>query len=204
MSDLNERDTKLVQYLVEAHGKEKELETSLQAHIELTSKMPYKKRLRAHLTETRDHAKRLERRIKQLGGGDEIGGVTAAAQSVVGKTAALAKGPIHALRGTSEPETMLKNAKTEYFNEAEEIATYTAIEALAEKVGDSETAKLVRSIKRDEERMAKYLEGQIATLAKAVAADEVPAKQRRTGTARARRPASSRSTSSKKRVATRA
>jgi ferritin-like metal-binding protein YciE len=178
MADLNERDAKLVQYLVEAHGKERELETALKAHIELTTKMPYKKRLRKHLTETRDHANRLERRIKQLGGADELGGVAANAQAVAGKTVALAKGPLHALRGTSEQETMLKNAKTEYFNEAEEIATYTAIEALAEKVGDKETAKLARSIKSDEQRMAKFLEGQIISLAKAVATDEVPAKQR--------------------------
>jgi ferritin-like metal-binding protein YciE len=179
MADLNERDAKLVQYLVEAHGKEKELETALQAHIELTTKMPYKKRLRKHLTETRDHAKRVERRIKQLGGADELGGVAVTAQAVAKKTVALAKGPTHALRGTSEQETMLKNAKTEYFNEAEEIATYAAIEALAEKVGDSETAKLARSIKQDEERMAKFLEAQIVTLAKAVATDSVPAKLRR-------------------------
>ena len=39
---------------------------------------------------------------------------------------------------------MLKNAKTEYFNEHEEIATYTAIETLAESLGDTETAKLAR------------------------------------------------------------
>ena len=195
MSDLNERDTKLVQYLVEAHSKEQELETALEAHIELTTKMAYKKRLRKHLTETRDHARSLERRIKQLGGGDQLGGVAAAAQAVAGKTVALAKGPVHALRGTSEHETMLKNAKTEYFNEAEEIATYTAIEALAEKVGDTETAKLARSIKRDEVRMAKFLEGQITSLAKAVATDEVPAKLRKPAARRTR------STTSKKRVA---
>ena len=48
------------------------------------------------------------------------------------------------MRGTSEPEKMLKNAKTEYSDEAEEIATYTAIEALAESVGDKETAKLAK------------------------------------------------------------
>ena len=39
---------------------------------------------------------------------------------------------------------MLKNAKTEYFNEHEEIATYLAIETLATKVGDRETAQLAR------------------------------------------------------------
>ena len=49
---LNERDTKLVQWLSEAHAKEAELEVDLTAHIALTGKMPYKKRLRAHLTET--------------------------------------------------------------------------------------------------------------------------------------------------------
>ena len=37
---------------------------------------------------------------------------------------------------------MLKNAKTEYFNEHEEIATYLAIETFAVKVGDKATAQL--------------------------------------------------------------
>ena len=33
MAEINARDTKLIQYLNEAYGKEKELETALQAHI---------------------------------------------------------------------------------------------------------------------------------------------------------------------------
>ena len=45
MADMNERDTKLVQYLSEAYGKERELETALQAHIAMTTKRQYKKRL---------------------------------------------------------------------------------------------------------------------------------------------------------------
>ena len=53
MSEQNTRDLKLVQYLNEAYGKEKELETALQAHIAMTTKPPYKKRLQQHLTETR-------------------------------------------------------------------------------------------------------------------------------------------------------
>jgi ferritin-like metal-binding protein YciE len=57
---------------------------------------------------------------------------------------AVAKGPLHMVRSSGEQEKMLKNAKTEYFNEHEEIATYLAIEILAEKVGDRETAKLAR------------------------------------------------------------
>ncbi len=178
MADLTERDAKLVQYLNEAHGKEKELETALQAHIVMTTRAPYKKRLQQHLRETKSHAKQLERRIKKLGGGGH------AVQTVVAKGMAVAKGPLHALRGAGEQEKMLKNAKTEYFNEHEEIATYLAIETLAEKVGDKETARLARGIRREEERMAKFLEGQIKTLTNAVAQEEIPSAQRNGGAKR--------------------
>ena len=100
------------------------------------------------------------------------------------KAVAAAQGPLHAIRGTGEAEKMLKNAKTEFHNEFEEIATYTGIEALAEAVNDKETAKLARGIRREEERMAKFLEKQIPQLAKAVAKEEIPAAERRNGTSR--------------------
>jgi ferritin-like metal-binding protein YciE len=191
MSDLNERDAKLVQYLNEAYGKEKELETSLEAHIAMTTKAPYKKRLKQHLKETKSHAKQLERRIKKLGGGGH------AIQTVVAKATAAAKGPLHALRGDGEQEKMLKNAKTEYFNEHEEISTYLAIEVFAERVSDKETAKLARDIRREEERMAKFLEGQIKSLSGAVASAEVPAAQRRPARAGSSRKAPARTKASK-------
>ena len=173
MADLNERDAKLVQYLSEAYGKERELETALQAHIAMAAKGPYKKRLQQHLKETKAHAKAVERRIKKLGGGGQT------LQTAVGKLTAAAKGPLHAVRGDSEAEKMLKNAKTEYFNEHEEIATYLAIETLAEKVRDSETAKLARAIRREEERMASFLQGQIKQLTGAVVREDIPAALRR-------------------------
>ncbi len=183
MADMNERDTKLVQYLNEAYGKEKQLEKALQAHIEMTTRAPYKKRLREHLSETKGHARELEKRIKQLGGATTP---VAALQSAAAKALATAKGPLHMVRGTGEEEKLLKNAKTEYSEEAEEIATYTAIEALAETVGDKQTAKLARAIRRDEERMANYLERLIPQLSKAVARAEIPSKQRIAGRSRRR------------------
>ena len=180
MSEMNTRNTKLVQYLNEAHAKEKELETSLEAHIGMTNRDAYKKRLTQHLKETKDHARQLERRIKKLGGS------TAKMPQLASKGVALAKGPLHAMRGTSEEEKLLKNAKSEFSEEHGEIATYTAIETLAEAVGDSDTAKLARAIRRDEERMAKYLEGLIPTLTKAVAKAEIPSAERRTPSRRRR------------------
>jgi ferritin-like metal-binding protein YciE len=181
MPDLNERDTKVVQYLNEAYGKERELETALEAHIAMATKAPYKKRLKQHLRETKAHAKGLERRIKELGGGGHL------TQTVVGKAMAAAKGPLHMVRGSGEQEKMLKNAKTEYFNEHEEIATYLAIETLAERVGDRETAKLAKGIRREEERMAKFLEGQIKSLTGAVVTEEVPSAQRKASSGSRRR-----------------
>ena len=201
MANPNARDTKLIQYLNEAYGKESELETSLQAHIAMTTKAPYRKRLQDHLKETKNHARLVKRRIKELGGKAEAGPsapgpdvLTDAATSltsVASKAVAAAQGPLHALRGTGEAEKMLKNAKTEYHNEFEEIGTYAGIEALAESVGDKETAKLAKGIRREEERMAKFLETQISQLAKAVAREEIPAAERRTSSSSRRRSSSS-------------
>ena len=173
MPDPNQRDAKLIQYLSEAYGKERELEVALQTDIAMTTKAPYKKRLQQHLKETKAHAKALDRRIKKLGGGGQT------VQSLVGKVTAVAKGPLHMLRGSGEQEKLLKNAKTQFTAEQEEISTYMAIETFATKVGDSETAKLARDIRKEEERMAKYLEGEIRQLAGATAIEEVPAAQRR-------------------------
>jgi ferritin-like metal-binding protein YciE len=202
MAEQTVRDLKLIQYLNEAYGKEKELETALQAHIGMTTKAPYKKRLQQHLKETKAHARQVERRIKQLGGKAEavpapgpIGSAASAATSAASKAVAAAKGPLHALRGTGENEKMLKNATTEFSEEHEEIARYTAIETLAETVGDKDTRTLAREIRREEERMAKFLAGQIPTLTKAVAREEIPAAERNGGTRR-RRTVSSRSRSS--------
>jgi ferritin-like metal-binding protein YciE len=173
MADPNQRDAKLIQYLSEAYGKERELETALQVDIAITTKAPYKKRLQQHLKETKAHAKALDKRIRKLGGGKQV------VQSLVGQVTAAAKGPLHMVRGDGQQEKMLKNAKTQFTSEQEEISTYLALETFAKKVGDTETANLARDIRREEERMAKFLEGQIKQLATATALDEVPANLRR-------------------------
>src|SRR4051794_17083517 len=190
MADPTTRELKLIQYLNEAYGKERELETALQAHIKMTTRDAYKKRLQAHLKETKGHARDVKARIKKLGGTAEessvpgpevVKEVATGAQAVASKAVALAQGPLHALRGTSEQEKQLKNAKTEYANEAEEIANYTAIQTLAESLGDGETVKLAKTILREEERMASYLQKLIPTLTKAVVTEEIPAAERRPG-----------------------
>ena len=187
--DLRAREAKLVQYLNEAYGKEKQLESALEADAKMAgARASYRKRLQDHLKETKAQARALERRIKQLGGKaeaanlpgpDVVSGAAGKAAAAASKAAAAAKAPVQALRGTGEAEKLLKNAKTELWNEYEEIANYLAIETLAEALRDRDTAKLAREFRRQEERMAAFLSKLIPTLTKAVVTEEVPASQRR-------------------------
>ena len=186
MADMNERDTKLVQWLNEAYAKEAELEADLTAHITLTQKQSYKRRLQQHLKETRDHKRQVASRIKKLGGnasGPSVPGVPGAVGEVAGKAVAAAKGQLGAARAviTDQAETHLRNAQEELREEHVEIALYNRLEAFANEVGDRETAQLAKTIRRDEERMAKFLNAEDVVRA------EIPRDQRAAATTRSRR-----------------
>ncbi len=207
---LNARDAKLVQWLNEAYAKESELIDSLSAHIKATEKMSYKKRLRTHLTETRDHRRRVAARIKQLGGSAKaspVPGVPASVGEVAGKAVAAVKGQVGAARAaiTPQPETHLRNAQEELREEHVEIALYARIEALATEVGDRETAQLAKAIRRDEERMVKFLDAEQVRLVKEFVRAEIPRDQRAPARrTTARRRSSTRSTSSRRTTTRRA
>lgn len=205
MAEVSVKDAKLIQWLNEAYGKEKQLETALTAHIKMTEPAAYKKRLQQHLKETKDHGRQLERRIKKLGGTaeavdlpgpDAIGDGLTAVANVAGRAVAQAQGAVQAVRGTSVQEKLLKNAKDELHEEAEEIANYTAIISLAQEVGDKDTEKIAKAILREEQRMYDFLSKQIPKLTKDVVKAEIP-KEERASTSRSRSRSSSRSTSSR-------
>src|SRR5436190_16718583 len=209
MAELNARDAKLVQFLNEAHAKEAELEADLTAHISLTQKAPYKKRLQQHLTETKNHKRRVAQRIKQLGGDATTGvrapGIPDAVGELAGKGIAAVKGQVGMARAavTEQAETHLRNAREELREEYVEIGTYTAIEALANEVGDKDTAKLARDIRRDEQKTADYLERLIPQLVKDLVRNEIPRDQRsqngRSRSSGARRTGTTASSSSRSR-----
>jgi ferritin-like metal-binding protein YciE len=183
--EMNERDAKLAQWLNEAYAKEAELEADLAAHIALTQKAPYKKRLQAHLKETREHKRAVARRIKQLGGtagGAGVPGVPSVVGEAAGKTVSAVKGQVGAARAmvTEQAETHMRNAQEELREEQVEIALYTRIETFATEVGDKETSQLAKRIRREEERMAKYLTAELGRLVKDVVRAEVPRDQRAT------------------------
>ena len=168
----------LVKYLVEAHGKERQLETALQAQIALASHPAAKHALSQHLSVTRRQIDALEDRIDALGGSDHglIAGLTTAATTLVftvaNKGLALAKGPLQAARGTSPADNELRNLRDCYWNEAEEIAHYHVIETVARQLGDAETVQLAERHRKEEEQMQRTLEGLLPGLVREVVATE--------------------------------
>jgi ferritin-like metal-binding protein YciE len=165
---------KVIQYLGEAHASEQALIRVLQSQIAMTPRGTYRSALETHLDETRRHADRVAKRLQALGqGGNPISFVVGAVESVVGQALAIGKTPLDMIRGSGGEEKVLKNAKDACASEALEIATYTAIERLAEQAGDNETAKLAASIRADEERMLARVLKEIPKLTSAVYRAEV-------------------------------
>jgi ferritin-like metal-binding protein YciE len=151
---MSQSEQKVLQYLDEAHASELGLARSLQSQIMMTPRGGYRSALEVHLRETRDHARRLEVRMGELGHGrDSLQALLGFAESALGQVIALGKAPIELARGNGGEEKVLKNAKDACAAEALEIATYTALERLARTVKDEATAKLAASIREDEEKM---------------------------------------------------
>ncbi|HWT25873.1 MAG TPA: DUF892 family protein [Solirubrobacteraceae bacterium] len=174
---MSKANQKVLQYLNEAHASEVGLVRVLQSQIAMTPRGAYRSALETHLRETRDHAERVQRRIAELDGGFNplLAGI-GVAEAVIAQALALGKTPLDLLRGTGGEEKVLKNAKDAAATEALEIATYTALERLAQSVGDDTTARLAASIRADEEKMLDRVLREIPKLTDAVVAADVDGK----------------------------
>jgi ferritin-like metal-binding protein YciE len=173
-SEERKQQQKVVQYLNEAHASELALVRVLQSQIAMTPRGSYRSGLETHLNETRDHARRVERRLGELGqGSNPLMAVVGLVETAVGQMVALGKTPVDLLRGSGGEEKVLKNAKDACATEALEIATYTALERLARSVGDDDTAKLAASIRADEEKMLQRVLRELPKLTDAVVGADI-------------------------------
>jgi ferritin-like metal-binding protein YciE len=171
---MSQSDQKVVQYLSEAHASEIGLVSVLQSQIAMTPGGSYRDGLEKHLGETRTHARRIQERLGELGEGrNPFQAFVGFTETVIAQLLALSKTPLDLLRGSSGEEKVLKNAKDACATEELEIATYTALERLAIKVGDEQTARLAASIRGDEERMLKRIMREIPKLTDAVVTAEI-------------------------------
>ena len=168
-----QQQQKIVQYLSEAHTTELALVRELQAQIAMTPKGGYRNGLEQHLQETRQHSRRIEERLGELGQGSnplQLG--VGVVQTVAGQALALAKAPLNVVRGSGGEEKVLKHAKDWCAAEALKIATYTAIARLARIAGDTTTERLAKSVMADEQRMLDRLSKEIPRLTDAMARAE--------------------------------
>jgi ferritin-like metal-binding protein YciE len=177
---MSEAAHKTIQYLDDARRSEQALARVLQAQIAVTPRGAFRKALEAHLRQTGEHADRLHGRLSELGAGDgafglglDLGLGLGLLESVLAQAQALALIPVDLVRRSGGEEKVLKNAKDACAAEALEIATYTALERLAQAVGDTRTAELAASIRADEQKMLDRLLKEIPRLTDAVAGAEL-------------------------------
>jgi ferritin-like metal-binding protein YciE len=158
-------------YLREAHELELELVRTLQSQIAASSRGAHRTALEAHLEETRSHATRVRERLARLEGGEDAGVVRAGlglVQGVAGQLLAFTRTPIDLVRGSGSEERVLRDARDACAAEAYEIATYATLERVARDAGDTTTATLAATIRRDEEAMLQRLLDGLDDLARAV------------------------------------
>jgi ferritin-like metal-binding protein YciE len=174
---MSKAEPKVVQYLGEAHASEVGLVSVLRSQIAMTPRGSYRDGLEKHLGETQEHARRIRKRLDELGQGrNPVRVFVGFAETLISQSLALSKTPFDLLRGSGGEETVLKNAKDACASEALEIATYTALERLATSVGDEQTAKLAASILGDEERMLERIMREIPKLTDAVVGADLEGK----------------------------
>jgi ferritin-like metal-binding protein YciE len=157
--------SRIVAYLREARRDELALARTLRSHIAVAPSGAYRSGLEGYLRETQDHARRLGRRLEELGAGHgPLKSSASALRNAGGSMLAWGRGPVNAVRRASPESRLLRNAKYSCATEGLVIATYKALEVVAVNDGDFETAHLAAAIREDEERMLEWLRGEIVKL----------------------------------------
>jgi len=146
MTDL---DMQLNKHIDEALAMENNVLRMLDGMIQTTHKQEIKDDLRHHKVETEEHISRLQQRLADRGASSSM------VREATGIMGALMKGVVDKARG----ESAGRNARDGYATEHLEIASYQLLERIAERAGDTDTAEVARRNRRDEEAMAKKIEG---------------------------------------------
>lgn len=145
----------VLSWLKDAHAVEVGAVPTLEHHAAAAQAYPdVQSKLNEHVDVTRRHAYLIGGCIERLGGHP----------SALKETVGTVMGKVTGVANLPAKDTVIKNALGDYAAEYFEIASYKSLIAAAEKIGDQETADVCRRILRDEEEMAGWLGGHIATL----------------------------------------
>lgn len=138
----------LITWLDDAHAMESGLAGILQSHTAHFSEFPEAlARVQRHVAETQQHARRLEQCLEQLG-----------------RTPSGVKSMLSSLMGTVEGATttifsdrLVKDVLSDYAAEQFEVACYTALVAVATRLGYTDIARLCEENLREDQAMAQWL-----------------------------------------------
>ncbi len=140
---------KLVEYVQNVHAMEQNILLMLDSIILTTEDPDLTAMFRAHKEETRRQERRLNDRLKALGGL----GLASTRKDLAAIASAQAKGVADLWRA----DKAVRNARDAFVTEHLEIAAYEVLERLAERAGDPETAEVARENRAEEEAMAQRI-----------------------------------------------
>lgn len=140
---------KLVEYVQNVHAMEQNVLLMLDSVILTTRDAELAAMFREHKVQTRHQERRLNERLKALGGL----GLTSTGKDVAAIATAQAKGIADLWR----TDKAVRNARDAFVTEHMEIAAYEVLERLANRAGDAETAEVARKNRAEEEAMAKRI-----------------------------------------------
>jgi ferritin-like metal-binding protein YciE len=155
-------DQRVVDYLREARADELALARTLRAQIAAAPRGDYRSGLQGYLRETRGHARRVHIRLSELGAGE--GTLRSGARAFLeagGGVLAWGRVP---LKPVAQEKKQLRGTQFGCATQGLVIATYTALEMVADRAGDRDTAKLAAEIRAEEQRMLEWLRHEIVKL----------------------------------------
>jgi ferritin-like metal-binding protein YciE len=155
---------KLVEYVQNVHAMEQNVLLMLDSIILTTRDAELAAMFEEHKVETRRQERRLNERLRLLGGLS----LTSAGKDITAIVAAQVKGIADMWRA----DKAVRNARDAFVTEHMEIAAYEVLERLAGRVGDAQTAKVARKNRAEEEAMAERIASKWDSFLDATLSDE--------------------------------
>ncbi|HOX40922.1 MAG TPA: DUF892 family protein [bacterium] len=154
---MEENKKTLITWLNDAYSMEESIADTLEGMIEDAEDYPeFKTQLEDHLEQTKSQAERVRGEIERLGGD----------VSTVKKMMADAMGSIQAVVPDMAKDKVIKNAIAGHATEHLEMASYMALAAAADELGETETADVCRKIMEEEKEMGKKTEKMLPEIVK--------------------------------------
>lgn len=139
----------LLAWLQDAHAMENQAIEILKRQSERIKSYPdLQEKVPDHLEETREHAARVKECIERLGGD----------ASTTKKSVGKFMGNAAALANSAANDEVVKDGIADYAFEQFEIASYRALIAAAEQLGEDEIRRVCEEILEEEKAMAQWLE----------------------------------------------